>query len=105
MITDVSWNAAGQPAEVRMAESKMGCQYDDIEPANLPDGGIVFGSSRCHRWVMCWKTSVAILYRCDADGGNIRRLSSNAAMESGVVEWNPSHGDYRRVVECGGATG
>jgi hypothetical protein len=56
--------------------------YDDIEPTYLPDGGIAFCSSRCHRWVMCWQTPVAILYRCDADGGNIRPLSSNAAMES-----------------------
>lgn len=56
--------------------------YDDIEPTYLPDGGIAFCSSRCHRWVMCWKTPVSILYRCDADGGNIRPLSSNAVMEN-----------------------
>ncbi|HPD15851.1 MAG TPA: polysaccharide lyase family protein [Planctomycetota bacterium] len=51
--------------------------YDDIEPAYLPDGGIVFVSSRCNRWVNCWLSHVAVLYRCDADGGNIRPLSSN----------------------------
>jgi hypothetical protein len=56
--------------------------YDDIEPTYLPDGGIAFCSSRCHRWVMCWSTPVAILYRCDADGGNIRPLSSNAVTEN-----------------------
>jgi hypothetical protein len=56
--------------------------YDDIEPTYLPDGDIVFCSTRCHRWVMCWKTSVAILYRCDADGNHIRPLSSNAAVEN-----------------------
>ena len=56
--------------------------YDDIEPTYLPDGDIAFCSTRCNRWVMCWKTSVAILYRCDADGGNIRQLSSNAAVEN-----------------------
>jgi hypothetical protein len=50
---------------------------DDIEPSYLPDGGIVFVSSRCNRWVNCWLTQVAVLYRCDADGGNIRALSSN----------------------------
>ena len=42
--------------------------HDDIEPTCLPGGDIVFCSSRCNRWVMCWKTPVAILYRCDADG-------------------------------------
>lgn len=51
--------------------------YDDIEPSYLPDGGIVFVSSRCKRWVPCWLTQVAILHRCDADGRNIRALSSN----------------------------
>ncbi|MGD0536951.1 MAG: hypothetical protein ABSC03_04815 [Verrucomicrobiota bacterium] len=51
--------------------------YDDIEPACLPDGSIVFVSSRCKRWVNCWLTQVAILHRCDADGKNVRPLSSN----------------------------
>ena len=50
---------------------------DDIEPTYCPDGSIVFCSSRCRRFVNCWHTRVAILYRCDADGGNIRPLSSN----------------------------
>lgn len=51
--------------------------FDDIEPAYLPDGGIVFVSSRCQRWVNCWTTQVAVLHRCDADGGNLHALSSN----------------------------
>ena len=51
--------------------------YDDIEPTYLPDGDIVFVSTRCKRWVNCWLTQVAILYRCDADGQNIRPISSN----------------------------
>jgi hypothetical protein len=52
-------------------------QYDDIEPCYLPDGGIVFVSGRGKRYVQCWLTQVAILYRCDADGSNIRQLSAN----------------------------
>jgi hypothetical protein len=51
--------------------------FDDIEPSYLPDGGIVFVSSRCKRWVNCWLTQVAVLHRCEADGRNIRALSSN----------------------------
>lgn len=50
---------------------------DDIEPTYCPDGSIVFCSSRCRRFVNCWYTRVATLYRCDADGSNIRMLSSN----------------------------
>ncbi|MBI3119951.1 MAG: hypothetical protein HYZ00_14765, partial [Candidatus Hydrogenedentes bacterium] len=51
--------------------------YDDVEPTYLPDGGIMFVSTRCRRWVNCWLTQVAVLHRCDADGGNIRQISSN----------------------------
>ncbi len=55
---------------------------NDIEPVYTPDGGIVFCSSRCHRFVPCWRTQVAVLYRCDADGRNIRMISSNAEQEN-----------------------
>ena len=51
--------------------------FDDFEPAYLPDGGIVFVSSRCNRWVNCWLTQVAVLHRCNADGSDVRALSSN----------------------------
>jgi hypothetical protein len=51
--------------------------WDDLEPTYTADGGIVFVSSRGKRWVNCWLTQVAILYRCDADGRNIRPLSAN----------------------------
>ncbi len=50
---------------------------DDIEPTYCPDGSIVFCSSRCRRFVNCWYTRVATLYRCDGDGKNVRMLSSN----------------------------
>ncbi len=50
---------------------------DDIEPTYCPDGSIVFCSSRCRRFVNCWHTRVAALYRCDGDGQNVRMLSSN----------------------------
>ena len=52
-------------------------EFDDYEPTYLPDGDIVFVSTRCQRWVNCWMTQVGVLYRCDADGGNIQRLSAN----------------------------
>ncbi len=51
--------------------------FDDFEPAYLPDGGIVFCSSRCNRWVNCWIVRVANIYRCDGDGQNMRALSCN----------------------------
>jgi cytochrome c553 len=51
--------------------------YDDFEPSYLPNGDIAFVSTRCKRWVNCWLTQVAVMHRCDANGGNIRPLSSN----------------------------
>lgn len=56
--------------------------YDDLEPCYLPDGGIVFVSSRCKRWVNCWLTQVAILHRCDADGSHVRPLSANIEQDN-----------------------
>jgi len=56
--------------------------YDDLEPIYLPDGEIMFCSSRCKRWVQCWHTHVAILHRCDADGQNIRAVSSNVEQDN-----------------------
>ena len=56
--------------------------FDDLEPTYLPDGDIAFCSSRCNRWVACWMVPVAILYRCDAGGGNVRMISSNAVTDN-----------------------
>ena len=55
---------------------------NDIEPIYAPDGSIVFCSSRCRRFVPCWKTQVATLYRANADGSGIRMLSNNAEQEN-----------------------
>ncbi|MHB8970284.1 MAG: HzsA-related protein [Pirellulaceae bacterium] len=51
--------------------------YHDVEPTYLPDGEIMFVSTRCNRRVNCHTTEVAVLYRCDPDGKNLRILSSN----------------------------
>ena len=58
---------------------------DDFHPCYLPDGGICFASTRCEQGVLCDQgdsLSVNVLYRMDADGGNIRRLSQGALSES-----------------------
>ncbi|MCQ2393260.1 MAG: hypothetical protein MJ249_03145 [Kiritimatiellae bacterium] len=51
--------------------------YDDIEPTWLPDGDVMFVSSRCRRWVNCWLTQVASIYRMKPDGSGVRMLSAN----------------------------
>ena len=55
---------------------------DDLEPIYLPDGDILFCSSRCNRFVQCWFTQVAVLYRCEGDGGNVRLLSANVEQDN-----------------------
>jgi len=56
--------------------------YDDLEATYLPDGGIAFVSGRAKRWVNCWLVQVAVLYRCDGDGKNIRQLSANIEQDN-----------------------
>jgi hypothetical protein len=51
--------------------------WDDFEPSRLPDGDIIFVSTRCKRWVSCWYTQVGTLFRCKADGAGITALSAN----------------------------
>jgi len=52
-----------------------GLGYADYEGAYLPDGGIVFNSTRCVQTVDCWWTEVSNLYVCDNDGRHLRRLT------------------------------
>ncbi len=56
--------------------------WDDIEAAYLPDGDIVFCSSRAKRYIGCWLAQAATLHRCDPAGGNLRLLSSGAFTEN-----------------------
>ncbi len=56
--------------------------YDDVEATYLPDGDIVFCSTRCNRWIGCWLAETAILYRCDRNGKNMRMLSSGSFTEN-----------------------
>ena len=56
--------------------------YDDFEPCWLPDGGIAFVTTRAKRWVNCWLTQVATIWRCDGDGGNMRPLSANLEQDN-----------------------
>jgi len=47
----------------------------DIEPRYLPDGRILFNSTRCVQTIDCWYASVTNLFICEADGSNIIRLT------------------------------
>jgi hypothetical protein len=51
-----------------------GLGFADYEGAYLPDGNIIFNSTRCVQTVDCWWTEVSNLYTCDKDGRYMRRL-------------------------------
>ena len=61
---------------------------EDYDPCYLPDGGIAFISTRNQGGVRCHNGDrycpTYLLYRCDADGSNIRQLSFGEANE-----WDP----------------
>ncbi len=53
----------------------------DIDPLYLPDGGIVFSSTREPKYCMCNRHIMANLFRMDADGANIHQLGKNTLHE------------------------
>ena len=73
-----------------------GFHTDDMHPCYLPDGGIVFTSSRCEHGVLCFgqpNVVTVVLHRMDADGGNIAQLT-----QSPVSEFSPTILDDGRVM-------
>jgi hypothetical protein len=57
---------------------------DDMHPCYLPDGGICFTSSRCEYGILCNgddTLSTTVLYRIDADGSNMEKLTNSAVSE------------------------
>ena len=58
---------------------------DDMHPCYLPDGGFAFVSTRCQTSTLCHggdAFTTTVLYRMDADGGNVRQLSHGALSEA-----------------------
>ncbi len=51
--------------------------WDDYEAIYLPDGDILFISTRCKRYVGCWYTQVGTMYRCKPDGSEMISVSTN----------------------------
>jgi len=58
---------------------------DDMHPCYLSDGGIAFVSTRCRHGILCDGADIltaTVLYRIDADGGNIEKLTNSAVSEA-----------------------
>ena len=70
-----------------------GLGFADVEPCYLPDGNILFGSTRCMQIVDCWWTDVVNFYICDPDGRFMRR-----------VGFDQVHTNYPKVLPDGRIT-
>jgi len=68
----------------------------DIDPLYLPDGGIVFSSTRETKYCMCNRHIMANLYRMDADGANINQLGYNTLFEGHAAMLNDGRLVYDR---------
>ncbi|MHC4474572.1 MAG: HzsA-related protein [Planctomycetota bacterium] len=68
--------------------------YDDIDPIYLPDGHIIFSSTRANTYIRCMPyTYCYVLARCDSDGKNIYLISRN-----NECDWLPSLLNDGRVI-------
>ncbi|MBN2293786.1 MAG: PD40 domain-containing protein [Pirellulales bacterium] len=61
------------PGNVRQITHGLG--FADYEGMYLPDGNIIFNSTRCVQTVDCWWTEVSNLFTCSPDGRHIRQLA------------------------------
>jgi len=79
------------------ADGRQTALIEDYDPCYLPDGGFAFVSTRLQSHVRCQYGgryfANFVLYRADADGSNIRRISFGEA-----PEWEPSMLDDGRIV-------
>ena len=77
-------------ATERVRQLTFGLGFADDEPVYLPDGNILFNSTRCTQIVDCWWTDVTNLYVCDPDGRFLRR-----------VTFDQVHTNYPKVLDDG----
>ena len=61
---------------------------DDMSPCYLPGGEICFISTRCQYGILCDAPDIfttTVLYRCDADGKNLQKLTNSSVSEAAPV--------------------
>jgi len=72
---------------------------DDMHPCYLPDDGICFISTRCEFGILCDAPdyfTTTVLYRMDADGRNIQKLSNSSVSEASPSVMNDGRILYTR---------
>ena len=61
-------------ATKKIRQLTFGLGFADYEGVYLPNGNILFNSTRCVQTVDCWWTEVSNFYICDKDGKLMRRV-------------------------------
>ncbi len=75
-----------EPADEAQKVARWGKPWhtDDIHPNYLPDGGIIFSSTRCEHTILCGTSAALVatlLHRMDADGANVEQLTRSPVSE------------------------
>ena len=81
-LRQLSFPAADEAQKV--ARWRPSWHTDDVHPCYLPDGSIIFSSTRTERTVLCGGSAALVsptLHRMDADGKNIKALSQSLVSE------------------------
>jgi dipeptidyl aminopeptidase/acylaminoacyl peptidase len=94
---DPSYNLYKINADGSKLEKLTSSHYNDMDPAWLPDGNIVFVSTRSNHYIRCAGSGFrgTTLARCDADGKNIYFISTN-----NEADFMPSVLDDGRIIYC-----
>jgi formylglycine-generating enzyme required for sulfatase activity len=86
------WEIGADGTGLRQVNPGEQPDVDTDDPCYLPNGDIIFGSTACFQGVPCNSSKVAVLYRMDKNGGNVRQLCFEqdhnyhpAVMENGRV--------------------
>jgi len=74
----------------KIRQLTFGLGFADYEGVYLPDGNILFNSTRCVQIVDCWWTEVSNLYVCNKDGKYLRRIA-----------FDQVHSNYPQVLDDG----
>ncbi|MBE0536935.1 MAG: hypothetical protein IH624_14825 [Phycisphaerae bacterium] len=74
------------PADEAEKVARLGKPWhtDDIHPNYLPDGRIIFSSTRCEHTILCGTSAALVapvLHRMDPDGGSIEQLTRSPVSE------------------------
>ena len=96
-LRQVSFPPNDEPEKV--ARWARGWHTDDIHPSYLPDGKVIFSSTRCEHTVLCGGSSHLVapgLHRMDPDGTHVEQLTRSPVSEFCPVVLNDGRVMYHR---------